>query len=444
MPGISLRYSTALYKLLNLYLYPCMVHLSQGSLKLIGKSFTCLQNLKSPHWFMIWSNYLALAFDPPHNLAKINPVPPFLLWSEVAQLCPTLCDPMDCSLQGSSARVLEWVAISFSRGFSRPKDWTLVSRVVGRRFTIWAFCYNITSVLWFGFLAARHVASYLPHWGSNLKKQSLSHWTARDVPTQFFLQPLFFLFWTSSSLSSLKSCTLSSFLNLIVFLTLYVEVEQNMPPPNLPLWHVDCSEQKAIKTQQTQEKLFYLSLNCLTELYRGPVPESLREGNGNPLQYSCLENCIDRGAWWATVCGVAKTWRDWATNTVPERAITRDSFFFFLSERHICMASQTFAYQSFALPIFLIVSLLFEAPDPYCFLLSLRWYICLSCQTIFESWWGFCKYVVKLIFVLLICFISIQILDQQNIILDEHFPGHYTPNPILLICEVFLYSSRSS
>ena len=42
-------------------------------------------------------------------------------WSEVAQSCPTLCDPMDCSLLGSSvhgifqARVLEWVAISFSK-----------------------------------------------------------------------------------------------------------------------------------------------------------------------------------------------------------------------------------------------------------------------------------------------------------------------------------------
>ena len=44
--------------------------------------------------------------------------------SEVAQLCLTLCDPMECSLPGSSihgvslARVLEWVAVSFSRGFS--------------------------------------------------------------------------------------------------------------------------------------------------------------------------------------------------------------------------------------------------------------------------------------------------------------------------------------
>ena len=32
------------------------------------------------------------------------------------------------------------------------------------------------------------------------------------------------------------------------------------------------------------------------------------EGTGNPLQYSCLENAIDIGAWWATVHGVAKSW----------------------------------------------------------------------------------------------------------------------------------------
>ena len=65
-------------------------------------------------------------------------------WSEVAQLCPTLCDPMDCSLPGTSvhgifqARILEWVAISFSRGSSQPMDQTQVSCIVGRHFTIWA------------------------------------------------------------------------------------------------------------------------------------------------------------------------------------------------------------------------------------------------------------------------------------------------------------------
>ena len=35
---------------------------------------------------------------------------------------------------------------------------------------------------------------------------------------------------------------------------------------------------------------------------------SFGEGNGNPLQYSCLENPMDRGAWWATVNGVTKSW----------------------------------------------------------------------------------------------------------------------------------------
>ena len=48
--------------------------------------------------------------------------------SEVVQSCPTLWDPMDCSLPGFSvhgilqARILEWVAVSFSRGSSQPKD----------------------------------------------------------------------------------------------------------------------------------------------------------------------------------------------------------------------------------------------------------------------------------------------------------------------------------
>ena len=43
----------------------------------------------------------------------------------------------------------------------------------------------------------------------------------------------------------------------------------------------------------------------------GSIPGSERspgEGNGNPFQYSCLENPMDGGAWWATVHGVAKSW----------------------------------------------------------------------------------------------------------------------------------------
>ena len=37
------------------------------------------------------------------------------------------------------------------------------------------------------------------------------------------------------------------------------------------------------------------------------------EGNGTPLQYSCLENPMDRGAWQATVYGVARVGHDWVT-----------------------------------------------------------------------------------------------------------------------------------
>ena len=48
--------------------------------------------------------------------------------AKLLQLCPTLCNPMDCSLLDSSvhgilqARILEWVAVPFSRGSSQPRD----------------------------------------------------------------------------------------------------------------------------------------------------------------------------------------------------------------------------------------------------------------------------------------------------------------------------------
>ena len=62
----------------------------------------------------------------------------------VAQLCLTLCDPTDYSPPGSpvhgilQARIVEWVAIPFSRGSSRPRDRTCVSCIADRFFTVWA------------------------------------------------------------------------------------------------------------------------------------------------------------------------------------------------------------------------------------------------------------------------------------------------------------------
>ena len=66
------------------------------------------------------------------------------LHAKSLQSCPTLCNPVDCSPQGSSvcnillARILKWVAITFSRGSSWPRDRTRLFCIAGRFFTTWA------------------------------------------------------------------------------------------------------------------------------------------------------------------------------------------------------------------------------------------------------------------------------------------------------------------
>ena len=128
----------------------------------------------------------------------------------VAQACLTLCRPRDCSPAGFSvygilqARILEWVAIPFSRGSSR--DRTSVSSILGRFFTIWA---TKTKLL------------------------------------------------------------------LIVYILI--------------------SSQVLSESDTTEQLHFHFSLSCIGE------------GNGNPLQCSCLENLRDGRAWWAAVCGVAQS-----------------------------------------------------------------------------------------------------------------------------------------
>ena len=86
----------------------------------------------------IWNSFLLLWNDC-RILRRM-----WLSESEVPQSCPTLCDPMDWSLSGSSingifqSRVLEGVAMPSSRGSSQLRDQTQVSHIAGRCFTIWA------------------------------------------------------------------------------------------------------------------------------------------------------------------------------------------------------------------------------------------------------------------------------------------------------------------
>ena len=70
-------------------------------------------------------------------------IQPTMCACSAAQSCLTLCDPLDCNLPGSSvreilqARILEWVAISSSRGSSQPRNRACVSCIAGRFFTYW-------------------------------------------------------------------------------------------------------------------------------------------------------------------------------------------------------------------------------------------------------------------------------------------------------------------
>ena len=137
----------------------------------------------------------------------------------VAQLCLTLCDPMDYSPPGSfvhgilQTSILEWVAIPFSRGSSQPRDWTRVFCIAGRLFTLWVtketlqcleisyFIKKITYLyicLYWDLVVAggifscgmwtlscstwdlvpwSGIESRPPAWGA----WSLSHWTTREV-----------------------------------------------------------------------------------------------------------------------------------------------------------------------------------------------------------------------------------------------------------------------
>ena len=110
-------------------------------------TFTFLFSLSAHHLLLCMSAYKILLCLPLTGIhafeftVRSDRIHLYFKWSEVAQSCPTLCDPMDYSPPGFSvhgifqAIVLEWVAISFSRRSSWPRDWTPVSLTVSRHFT---------------------------------------------------------------------------------------------------------------------------------------------------------------------------------------------------------------------------------------------------------------------------------------------------------------------
>ena len=148
----------------------------------------------------------------------------------VTQSCPALCDPMDCSPQGSSvhgifqARIQEWAAISYSR-------------------------------------------EYLPNPG--IKHTSFA--SPASVYRCFSTTP------PGKPHNNFSSSNIA-FIIFLVRASLIAQLVKNLPAMQAtPVW----------------------------SLGSGRSPG---EGNGNPLQYSCLGNLMDRGTWLAAVHGVTKSW----------------------------------------------------------------------------------------------------------------------------------------
>ena len=209
------------------------------------------------------------------------------------------CDPMDYSLPGSSvhgilqARILEWVAIPFSRGIPEFRDWSWVSCIAGRFFTIRAtreapylcLCmYVCVSVcgMWVRCVLS-HVQLFVTH-----GPQANSLWPTKlfcpwNFPRKNTGAGCHFLLQGSFPIQRVNLCLLRL---------------QNWQVDSLPLapyiyglsWWL--SKESACNAGD---------LGLIPRLGRSPG-----EGNSYPLQYSGLENYIDRGAWQATVHGIAE------------------------------------------------------------------------------------------------------------------------------------------
>ena len=89
-------------------------------------------------------NWSSLLFPLAHTDSELTNRGHFLItslgrWVKVAQLCPTLCDPMGYTVHGIlQARILEWVAYPFSSRSSLPRNQTQVFNIAGGFFTNWA------------------------------------------------------------------------------------------------------------------------------------------------------------------------------------------------------------------------------------------------------------------------------------------------------------------
>ena len=252
---------------------------------------------------------MALRFNlKPRALLSI---PPLCTHARLLQSCLTLCDPMDVSLLGSSvhgilqARILEWAAISFFRGFyhqctytldlkpgsvlTYPQSillwsWSRVSTEVSTNF----LCLVLNLSLWNN----SDITAWALHWCPSGLNSNLIYYQLSPPRNTLCLNQIF---------HHHRPFGLTSKLGIMVD---RIMVSQRCPCPNPWLCFLTWVE-LVVKN---------LPANAGDIGDVGSIPESERSpggGNGNPLQYSCLENTMDREAWRAPVHRVGHDWSDW-------------------------------------------------------------------------------------------------------------------------------------
>ena len=193
------------------------------------------------------------------------------------QSCPTLCDPIDGSPLGFpvpgilQARTLEWVAISFSNAWKWKVKVKLLSRVPLFE-TAWTAAYQAPPSMGF---SRQEYWSGLPL-PSPTKYLPYSKWFC-------MLIVIIITIFTSHTVRISKKD--AYYLQLLQTLYIYNFIHNGLP------WWI----------RQYKIACNAGDVGLIPGLGRSPG-----ERNGNALQYSCLENSMDRGAWWATVHGVVK------------------------------------------------------------------------------------------------------------------------------------------
>ena len=212
---------------------------------------------------------------------------------------------MDCSLPASSvhgilqARKLEWVSIPSSRGSSWARNWTQGSCVAGRFFTIWA---------------TREVLCWFLLYNKVILLHTYIHSFSCSFPLWFITGFIFFkdFFWCGPFLKS--------FIDFVTILLLFfcsllfwsrgwgmwnlwsLIRDRTWGPgterPSLTHW----TTREVPLSQDTE---YTVGPCCSSTLYIGLGKKFIQKFNW--LQFSCLENSVDRAAWWAKVHGVTKS-----------------------------------------------------------------------------------------------------------------------------------------